>query len=249
VEYCVGGHRFLIYEDIGCYPYTDNVWLGFILFLSWPVVIGIVSAVYGVLTVRACVNRVKDNMNGRNFFAHHRYSRMIVLALIEITIVTPLTTFFIIINVAWNTVAPYRGWADTHKDYSKVYQVPADEFRGRNGEIQLQVSRWALIFCAVSFFAIFGFSTEAWTCYRKVFWRSVKPFGLYPTSSAATSSLRFGAPVSDKNSGRGLEISVEFSTQDDSMASTAVASNPFEASKGSVDDTKSRSDDGRESIV
>lgn len=45
-EYIVQGHRFNIFEDIGCYPFTYNVPPAYALVSSWPLVIGLVSAVY-----------------------------------------------------------------------------------------------------------------------------------------------------------------------------------------------------------
>ena len=47
VDYFVEGHRFDIYEDIGCYPAIYTTPLAFVLVLCWPLVIGVVSAVYG----------------------------------------------------------------------------------------------------------------------------------------------------------------------------------------------------------
>jgi hypothetical protein len=47
IEYIVQGHRFNIFEDIGCYPFTYNTAASFPLVFCWPIVIGLVSAVYG----------------------------------------------------------------------------------------------------------------------------------------------------------------------------------------------------------
>lgn len=45
-EYIVEGHRFDIYEDVGCYPAVYNVWLAYPLSVAWPIAIGLISAVY-----------------------------------------------------------------------------------------------------------------------------------------------------------------------------------------------------------
>ena len=45
-EYIVQGHRFNIYEDVGCWPATYNTPYAYLLVFSWPVVIALVSAVY-----------------------------------------------------------------------------------------------------------------------------------------------------------------------------------------------------------
>ena len=46
LEYIVAGHRFNIFEDIGCFPEVVNVWLAYVLVACWPIAIGLVSAVY-----------------------------------------------------------------------------------------------------------------------------------------------------------------------------------------------------------
>jgi pheromone a factor receptor len=46
----VEGHRFDIYEDVGCYPDVYNTPLAFIFVYIWPLAINLVTAVYaGVL--------------------------------------------------------------------------------------------------------------------------------------------------------------------------------------------------------
>ena len=40
------GRRYDVYEDIGCYPVVVNVWLAYPLVMAWPLVIGLISAVY-----------------------------------------------------------------------------------------------------------------------------------------------------------------------------------------------------------
>jgi pheromone a factor receptor len=47
LDYFVEGHRFDILEDIGCYPAIYATPLALVLVLCWPLVIGVVSAVYG----------------------------------------------------------------------------------------------------------------------------------------------------------------------------------------------------------
>lgn len=46
LQYIVQGHRFNIFEDVGCYPVTWNTTPAYPLVFCWPVAIGLVSAVY-----------------------------------------------------------------------------------------------------------------------------------------------------------------------------------------------------------
>ncbi|KAI0946027.1 hypothetical protein AcV7_010116 [Taiwanofungus camphoratus] len=53
LAYVVQGHRFNIYEEIGCYPAIYNTLLAYFLVNWWPIVLGVISAVYCVLSLRA----------------------------------------------------------------------------------------------------------------------------------------------------------------------------------------------------
>jgi hypothetical protein len=46
VEYVVQGHRFDIFEDIGCYPAIYATLLTFFTSKIWPTILGLISAVY-----------------------------------------------------------------------------------------------------------------------------------------------------------------------------------------------------------
>ncbi|KAF6745597.1 Ste3-like pheromone receptor, partial [Ephemerocybe angulata] len=52
LQYIVQGHRFNIFEDIGCFPFTYNTPPAFVLVHCQPVLIGLVSAVYCALSIR-----------------------------------------------------------------------------------------------------------------------------------------------------------------------------------------------------
>jgi pheromone a factor receptor len=42
----VQSYRFIIIEEVGCFPFTWNTPLAYPLYLAWPVIIGLVSASY-----------------------------------------------------------------------------------------------------------------------------------------------------------------------------------------------------------
>ena len=44
--YIVQGHRFDIFERVGCYPQIVNMIPAYFLVVMWPIVIGIISAIY-----------------------------------------------------------------------------------------------------------------------------------------------------------------------------------------------------------
>ncbi|KAI3595017.1 putative STE3-like pheromone receptor STE3_Mr7 [Moniliophthora roreri] len=51
LHYITQGHRFDIFEDIGCVPSIYNTWVAVILIVCWPLAIGIVSTIYSNMHV------------------------------------------------------------------------------------------------------------------------------------------------------------------------------------------------------
>lgn len=45
-EFIPEGHRFDIFEDVGCYPFTVDTPVGLVLVSLPPILIGIVSGIY-----------------------------------------------------------------------------------------------------------------------------------------------------------------------------------------------------------
>jgi Pheromone A receptor len=101
--------------------------------------------------------------------SHGRYLRLMALSATEIFGTIPLGTYFIV-SCAKAGVRPWESWADMHRDYSEVIQVPSivwknDPFMA-NG---VEMFRWLIVACAFTFFAFFGFADEARQHYRRVY--------------------------------------------------------------------------------
>jgi hypothetical protein len=62
VDYVVQGHRYNIFEDLGPLTDTYNVTLAFPLFYMWEPILCIMSAVFGVMTVRLIRNGASSSM-------------------------------------------------------------------------------------------------------------------------------------------------------------------------------------------
>jgi pheromone a factor receptor len=45
-DFIVQGHRFDILEEIGCFPFTLNIWPAFVILYMPPLLLGLVSATY-----------------------------------------------------------------------------------------------------------------------------------------------------------------------------------------------------------
>ncbi|KAG6839632.1 hypothetical protein C0991_000689 [Blastosporella zonata] len=89
------------------------------------------------------------------------------------------------LNATTTPIEPWKGWADTHYDYSRIDLLPAILWRSSSHSklVAIELSRWANPICALIFFAFFGFAEEAKRNYRVAFWRILRPFGVRPQAS------------------------------------------------------------------
>ncbi|KLO16516.1 STE3-domain-containing protein [Schizopora paradoxa] len=185
-ELIVNGHRFNIYEDIGCFPVVINVWLSYPLVACWPIVIGLISAVYCILTLRSFYKRQEQfnqMLASNSALTKHRYFRLMALATTELVCTTPFAAYSIFLNVTTNPMTPYRGWDDLHFDYWRVDQVPALLWRlNPKNVIAFELTRWMVVACAFVFFMFFGFADEARRNYKNALNRIMKRMGMKPES-------------------------------------------------------------------
>jgi len=168
LQLVVNGHRFNVFENYGCQTATWNTHLSYVLVWSWPLIIGLISATYGLFTVRAFVNRRKqfrDFATPGGMLTYNRYWRLIILATVDISMTIPISLVLMITNATRSKVLPWVSWANTHFDYSRVVQVPV-VLLDRNTYILFELYRWSIVFCAFLFFAFFGFADEAKKNYR-----------------------------------------------------------------------------------
>ena len=62
---------------------------------------------------------------------------------------------------------PWRGWADSHFNFSRVDLVPAVLWRSSlPNEVSVELPRWLTLLCSFVFFGFFGFAGEARSNYR-----------------------------------------------------------------------------------
>nr|AAZ14943.1 putative transmembrane pheromone receptor [Coprinellus disseminatus] len=170
LQFVVQGHRYDIYEDIGCFPTSVNTALAYPLSYVWSNVLSLTSATYGVLTLRAfLVRRAQfSQLLTRNpNLSMSRYFRLMALAAVEICISVPICTFTLVYNVVTRPVVPYTSWSDIHADFFIIGHYPAVFWRSTvASEASLEITRWSLVICALVFFAFFGFADEARKNYR-----------------------------------------------------------------------------------
>ena len=199
IVWFIQGHRFDIYEGYGCLFEIANTILSYFLLTSWPVVIGCISAVYCVLTLRAFFRRRKqfnELMSSNKNLTFHRYMRLMGLATIEIACTVPLASW----NLYMQSRSPlyvWKGLADLHYDFSRIGQYPAIIWLNNPlSKAAILFDIWDIIICAFIFFAFFGCAEEARKHYSMAATTVAKRVGL--STSWLTRSSSTGSYVNSK---------------------------------------------------
>uniref|UniRef100_A0A0W0FUE0 Putative STE3-like pheromone receptor STE3_Mr7 n=1 Tax=Moniliophthora roreri TaxID=221103 RepID=A0A0W0FUE0_MONRR len=165
LHYITQGHRFDIFEDIGCVPSIYNTWVAVILIVCWPLAIGIVSTIYSIMNL-IIINKSSSRFrlflsNDNHSLNRQRYWRITGLAAIGMcgTIAISFASIFLDMHVG---IQPWVSWEDTHYDFWRVGLFPALVWRQLPYKsAAIEMSRWIPVVCAFTFFAIFGTSCEA----------------------------------------------------------------------------------------
>jgi len=211
VAYIVQGHRFDIFEQVGCYPHIVNMLPAYFLVVMWPLVIGIISAIYcGTPTLPSLERRSFPNsmigltlwsflqrqaqfsqfMSSNSSLTMSRYFRLMALAGVELLCTTPLSVFQMVLNATAQPLDPWVSWDDTHSNFSRVRLVPAVMWTmNRWFVVGVQFNRWSGPFCAFIFFAFFGFASEARKNYRNGISKVFVVCGLKRNSSSPQKTL------------------------------------------------------------
>ncbi|KAJ7636804.1 pheromone B alpha 1 receptor, partial [Roridomyces roridus] len=194
LQYVVQGHRYNIYEDVGCLGETFETPVAVVLYHLPPVIVGLVSAVYCILSIKHFYNsraQFKEFLASSNSNLNlNRYIRLMCLAGTDLFLTVPLGIYTLWVNAKVFGIARWISWDDTHSHFSRVVMFPgivwrADPFSAAS----LESARWLTVGCAVMFFAYFGFADEALKNYRFAFFSVAKRMGY----SGATQSSSGGA--------------------------------------------------------
>ncbi|KAH9068115.1 STE3-domain-containing protein [Lactarius deliciosus] len=139
LQLVVEGHRFDIFEEIGCFQNTYNVPLAFPLVHTWPVIISIISTIYCALTIRLfwrSSQRIKGTQGSNLNLNYARYMRLIALSSTQLLLTLPFSLFNLYINAHVIPVQRWISWEDTHFNYSheearKNYRLAYSSVRSR----------------------------------------------------------------------------------------------------------------------
>jgi pheromone a factor receptor len=154
--------RFMIVEDYGCNNSAYATWVLLVIITIPPILLELISGVYGCLSIRAYYKRSKLNET-HNILNPDRYIRLMCFSAVDLLTGIPITVFYLYRNAV--ELVPFPGI--TQKQFSLIYQLPAVEWRAdRLTELSLELNRWILVWVAFVFFAIFGFTQESRNNYR-----------------------------------------------------------------------------------
>ncbi|KAF9450970.1 STE3-domain-containing protein [Macrolepiota fuliginosa MF-IS2] len=192
LQFIVQGHRYDIFEDIGCMPTTVNTPVAYPLTFIWPNVIGLVSAIYCILTLRAFMQRraqFQQFISSNSSLSISRYFRLMALATAELLFNVPITTYGLYLNITSRPIYPWKSWSDTHFAWYIIDTYPGLLWRGQKTQVViLELSRWSLVFCALVFFAFFGFADEARKNYERALSAILQKLGLSALASQSKGS-------------------------------------------------------------
>ncbi|KAF9236186.1 STE3-like pheromone receptor [Melanogaster broomeanus] len=153
-EYIVQGHRFDIFEQIGCYPHTVNT------LPAYPLVF---IMVYSALTFRRALrqrSRLKEMLHTGCSISAGRYWRLMALL------------YAIIMDILTDPPIPYISWANIHWGFSAVGQYPSVVWSSAV-TTSLETTRWNAVLCAFVIFGFFGWAQGTRDFYRQTFYPSV----------------------------------------------------------------------------
>lgn len=208
-HYVVSGHRYDILEDFGPSPSVVLMTPSIPLFYMWPIVIGIVSLFYCLMTIYQFYKRGRQFnqiMSSNRGLNQSRYIRLMCLSMIEVLGTIPLSSFVLATNIRLGFIK-WVSWADTHSNYSRVVEIPSIIWKtDHNTHVLSELFRWSLVLCAFIFFGFFGFADEARRHYRLVYTSLASRIGLSTSSGKGSSHATSSFPhMSSKG---GVTISV-----------------------------------------
>ncbi|KIO23492.1 hypothetical protein M407DRAFT_27020 [Tulasnella calospora MUT 4182] len=190
----VQGHRFDIFENIGCWPalYVTPVTIPMV-FLP-PILINMVSTVYASLAIRAFLKQRKEfsdvlASSGSDIdMTINRYFRLMALAATEIICALPTSTYMLVTNIQ-NGLFRWISWADTHYNFNRVGFMPLAWFNAHpKGWILINLSRYMLPVGSFLFFVYLGMFGDCRKFYRKQFWRLAGVLGFSTPSETLLGS-------------------------------------------------------------
>ena len=206
-DYVVQGHRFDLFEEVGCWPVTVNTVAAYFLVFMWPAVIGMITMVYAgwstklrslitvvifnqsVLTFRQALihrRKLKTMLQSSPNITTRHYCHLMAVCTVEIAFTTPLGVYSIALTYATSQMVPYISWEFIHENFSRVEQFPTIVLQSSPSTVlTLEFSRWSYVLCAFILFVFFGWGRDAREGYGRTFQTLFRYVGLRSIRSAS----------------------------------------------------------------
>ncbi|KAG6377377.1 pheromone A receptor-domain-containing protein [Boletus reticuloceps] len=202
LQYVVQQYRFLILEDVGCYPGVGTVILAFPLVWMLPLCLGTVSTGYACLTIRERLRR-KHGVVGETGMSSAWNRRVMIVALVTILFgLIPTSMCMALLATAYG-VTPWPGWRAIHSTVHIIVYVPALEWRSNPTRIaSVELRRWTTVTLAFMIFVILGLTTDVKKMYLAWFRSAIDSFGQTSTSSRTVLERNADSNVDDQKAHR-----------------------------------------------
>jgi pheromone a factor receptor len=187
--------QFIIIEDYGCDISAPATWVLLIIIVILPLILELISGVYGCLSIHAFYNRSKLNET-HNILNPDRYIRLMCFSAVDLLTGIPISLYYLYVDVL--ELVPFP--AITQDQFSLIFHLPAVAWRATPlSELSYELNRWIIVWSAFIFFAIFGFTEESRNNYRAVLQSVVQVF------------VKIGIKSRPRNKAEGYVISFFFS--------------------------------------
>ncbi|EJU00450.1 STE-3-like pheromone receptor [Dacryopinax primogenitus] len=194
LHYIVQGHRYDIYEYIGCQPTYYDTWAALFIINIPPLVFCFGTFVYAGLAFFYFLQRRRDfelltkmspDMNA------NRYIRLMTVATAEMIWGTPWYLFVLVSQFTDYAFQPWVSWDYVHSNWYRVGQYPLSLLTPEERNIHLALW-WVTPVSGFLFFVFFGFSDQAMRDYRGVIrWVRVHILRHNPDTSGRTRWVSF----------------------------------------------------------
>ncbi|KAH8108401.1 GPCR fungal pheromone mating factor [Phellopilus nigrolimitatus] len=154
LSYIVQGHRFNIFEEVGCQPAIVNTAAGICPFTS--IAPGYRLDFDGFI-VRSYLERRKalnEMIASDPDVPYRRFCRVLALGCVDAALTVPCSAFLVWANATQvGPVVPWTGWVAVHAGFARIAQVPAAAWRGGpRAAATLRWNAWVSPCCALVLF-------------------------------------------------------------------------------------------------
>ncbi|GAA5968224.1 hypothetical protein JCM21900_001131 [Sporobolomyces salmonicolor] len=169
----VQGHRYDIYQRVGCVSTMYWSLPTIFLVVIWPIVLLLAAAVYAGLATRLFIVRrrqfAKMLESSKSAISTSRFIRLIALSALQIAYSLPITIALQTYNLVELPLEPYISWSNVHYGFDYVGTYTLDELQLYSPRVSLQLvelSYWSYPLSCAFFFLFFGLGEESITAYR-----------------------------------------------------------------------------------